>query len=209
MIISFCNQKGGVGKTTLTINITSYIANRFKKKHKVLLIDADPQGSVLQWQSITDSTLFDVIHSPDDTLHKGIKKLSKKYSHIIIDAPPGAGDITLSILLSSEIVIIPVEPSALSIWSSSEIIDLINEAKKHNKKLKGYLLISRKITGTTPGKEAREALKTYGMPIFKTEISQRVAFVKALIEGKSVLEYKKSSAAANEIKALGREIVIL
>ncbi len=203
MIISLCNQKGGVGKTTLAINIARYIAGA---GHKILLIDADPQGSVLQWQGISDNGSFDVEHYPQSTIHKDIKKLGKGYKHVIIDSPPGVGDISLSILLTSNLTVIPVEPSALSIWASTDIVDLIKEAKKHNKKLKGKLLISKKIVGTTPGREAREALKSDGMGMFKTEICQRIDFVKSIIAGLTVIDYAPNSEAAKEIKSLCYEI---
>jgi len=61
--------------------------------------------------------------------------------------------------------------------------------------------------GTTPGREAREALKRYRMGIFKTEISQRIVYVKALISGQSVLEYEPNSEAGKEITNLCKEIV--
>ena len=149
------------------------------------------RGSCLQWQSISDNKAFDVIHHPEPTLHKYIDRV---------------GDITLSILLASNLAIIPITPSPLDIWSSEEIDDLIREARKHNRKLRGKLLISKKIVGTTPGREARKALERYKLGIFETEISRRIAFVKALISGQSVLEYEPNSEAAKEITSLCKEI---
>jgi chromosome partitioning protein len=95
----------------------------------------------------------------------------------------------------------------LDILSSDEIGDIVKEVRSHNKKLRAKLLVSRKIVGTTPGREAREALQRYKMGIFDTEISQRVAYVKALIAGQSVLEFEPNSEAAIEIKSLCDEII--
>ena len=203
MIISLVNQKGGVGKTTIAINLASYIS----QTSKVCLIDADPQGSCVLWGNITDSNPFNILHYSAPDLHSGIGDMTKGYKHTVIDAPPGTGDITLSTLLASNLAIIPITPSPLDLWSSGEIDDLIRFARKHNKKLKGKLLISKKIVGTTPGREAREALKRYRLGIFETEIHQRIAYVKALIAGQSVLEYAPNSEASKEMLRLCEEIM--
>jgi len=204
MIISLVNQKGGVGKTTIAVNLAGCLSER---GHRVLLVDADPQGSVLQWHSISDHHPFQVKHSPSAAGLGSRKTLAKENDHVIIDAPPAMGEITRAVLAVSDLAIVPITPSPLDIWSSKETVSLFPEAKKRNRKVTAKLLICRKIVGTRIGREAREALETYGMDLFETEISQRVAFVEAMISGRSVLAHAPNSEAAKEIRALSNEIL--
>jgi chromosome partitioning protein len=204
MIISLVNQKGGVGKTTVAINLSSAFA---KRGHEVLLVDADPQGSCLQWQSVVDNRTLDVQHLPDASLYKGIDKLYRGYRHIVIDCPPATGEITRAALVVSNLAIIPIGPSPLDIWSSKEIISLIKQARNHNRKLTKKIVICKKIVGTRIGREAREALESYRIKVFKTEISQRVAYIEAMINGLSVIQYQPKGEASNEIRNLCDEIL--
>jgi chromosome partitioning protein len=203
-VIALINIKGGVGKTTTAVNLSHCLST---KGHKVLLIDGDPQGSVIRWQGIAGENTFDVKHHPEASFHKGIETLSKGYRYVIVDCPPGTGDISLSILMASHLAIIPVGPSLLDIWSTEETVNLVREARGYNKKLRGNLLISKKIVGTTPGREVREALQTYKMGILETEISQRIAYVKAMIAGLPVLAYDPNSEASREVLNLCNEIM--
>ncbi len=203
-VIALINIKGGVGKTTTAVNLSHCLAIR---GHKVLLIDGDPQGSVIRWQTISGENSFDVTHYPKDTFHKDIDSLTKGYQYVVIDAPPGTGDISLSILMVSNLAVIPVGPSLLDIWSTEEAVSLVRQAREYNKKLRGNILICKKIVGTTPGREAREALQTYKMKVLETEISQRIAYVKAMIEGVPVLEYDPNSEASKEVLSLCDEIL--
>ena len=204
MIISLVNQKGGVGKTTVAVNLACSLA---EKGNDVVLVDADPQGSVLQWQSILNNHPFAVKHLPSAALLGNRRSISKKADHVIIDAPPAVGEITRAILAISDLAVVPIAPSPLDIWSSKETISLFPETRKHNRRLRAKLLICRKIVGTRVGKEVREALETYGMALFESEISQRVAFVEAMISGRSVMAYAPNSEAANEIRRLSEEII--
>jgi chromosome partitioning protein len=204
MIISLVNQKGGVGKTTVAINLTSCLSSR---DYRTLIIDADPQGSVLQWQSIEDNQAFDVRHHPTPLTKTDIRPLKKTYEYVVIDAPPAIGDITRSVLELTDLAIVPIGPSPLDIWSSKETITLIQAIRRRNRRLKGKLLISRKIARTRVGREAREAMESYETEVFKTEISQRIAYVEAIISGYSVLEYAPLSEAAWEIRSLCYEIL--
>jgi len=130
MIVGVLNQKGGVGKTTLSVNLAASLA---RTGANVLLIDADPQGSALDWAAArNDEPLFSVVGFPRPTLHKDITKLGQGYDHIIIDGPPRVTDLARSAIMASDVVLIPVQPSPYDIWAADEVVKLIEESiKKH------------------------------------------------------------------------------
>lgn len=204
MIIAIVNQKGGVGKTTLAVNLAGAFSDQ---SSVVCLIDADPQGSVLQWYAISRRPRFDVKHHPAPFSKRELSKLSAAYRHLIIDTPPALSGVTQAILTFADLAIIPVAPSPLDIWSTKETIALINRLRKQNQKLSVRLLVYRKIAGTRIGQEAHVALKKYNLKVFETEISQRIAFVDAMNSGESVIHFAPSSKAASEIADLAKELI--
>jgi chromosome partitioning protein len=204
MIISLLNQKGGVGKTTLAVHLATTLSLR---GDRVLLIDADQQGSALDWRTMRESDgLFPIVGLPKPTLHRDIPKLSTDYHHIIIDGPPRVYEVARSAILASDLVLIPVQPSPYDIWAAKEIIDLIEEAKNFNDDLKSGFVINRKIVNTAIGRDVAEALSAYDIPIFDAQICQRVIFAESAAQGKTVLETEKESIASREIEALVNEI---
>jgi chromosome partitioning protein len=203
MVISLINQKGGVGKTTIAINVASGLSSNGQK---TLLVDADPQGSVLQWQATAENLDFNVIQLPLSELQNQIKKHRRQFDYIVVDSPPALTQITLAIAAASDLAIIPLAPSSLDIFSSRETIQLVKDARRNHRGLVAKLLVYRKIPGTRLAAEARDAINAYGLEVFETEISQRIAYVEAIIAGVSVLKYSPHSVAADEIRSLCNEI---
>jgi len=193
MIISFVNQKGGVGKTTTAINLAIGLK---KKNYNLVFIDADPQGSAIQWHAIEGNKSFEILHHP-----------SPIYDYIIIDAPPAIGDISKAILAVTDLAIIPLSPSALDVWSCWGTLKMIDEIRPLNSDIEVKLLINRKIPGTRIGRDSREAMKEFQMDVFNTELCQRVAFIDAMTSGVSVMQYAPHSKAAGEIESLCEEII--
>lgn len=208
MILALLNQKGGVGKTTLAIHIAAALATQGRN---VLLVDADPQGSALDWSATRQADpLFPVIGLPKNNLHKEIPAHAAKYDHIIIDGPPRVNELARAAILASDIVLIPVQPSPYDVWAAKDIVDLLNEASVFKENQIYRFAINRKIVNTAIGRDVAEALATYEkIPILKTAISQRVAFAESAGQGLTVLETDPHGQAAQEIKNLVRDILSL
>jgi chromosome partitioning protein len=203
MVISLINQKGGVGKTTTAINLAGCLSS---EGHKTLLLDADPQGSVTQWKATSENQEFDIIQLPLPDFQNKIKKHRRQFDHIVVDSPPALTQITQAIAAASDLAIIPLAPSSLDIFSSRETIELAKDTRRNYRGLVAKLLVYRKIPGTRLAAEARDAINAYGLQVFDTEISQRIAYVEAIISGVSVMKYAPHSVAAKEIRSLCNEI---
>ena len=118
MIISVQNQKGGVGKTTIAIHI-SHALKLQKKTNRILLIDADPQGSARDWSAARQSeSPFSVIAIDRPVLHREIPAIVENYDHIIIDGPPRASELARSAISAADLVLIPVQPSPYDVWAA-------------------------------------------------------------------------------------------
>ncbi len=203
MIIAFLNQKGGVGKTTLSCNVATAFA---QVGESTLLIDADPQHGALTWQAHREAApLFPIVGLPTDKIHREMSTHAAHYNHIIIDAPPQVSGITRSIILAADLIIIPVQPSPHDIWSAADIVQLIEQSSSF-KEIRAAFVVNRKIANTALGRDVFAALENYPFLILTAAIGQRVAFAESAALGCSVLETSPSSAAAQEILSLTQEI---
>ena len=204
MIIGVLNQKGGVGKTTLSVNLAAALTFQ---NHRVLLIDADPQGSALDWGvAREDEPLFSVVGLPRATIHRDIEKIGQGYDDIVIDGPPRVTELARSCIMAADLVLIPVQPSPYDVWASEEIIKLYQEALIYKEDLKCAFVINRKIANTAIGRDVRDALATYEVPVLEASVTQRVVFAEAAASGRSVIEVDPNSSAAAEINFILKEI---
>lgn len=205
MIVGLLNQKGGVGKTTLAVNLAASFS---RDGSRVLLIDADPQGSALDWAAAREGEpLFSVVGFPRPTVHKDIAQLGQGYDHIVIDGPPRVTDLARSAIMAADVVLIPVQPSPYDIWAADEVVKLIEEARVYKDALKAAFVVNRKIVNTAIGRDVGEALAAYPVPALAASVTQRVVFAEAVARGLAVHEIDAEGPAAAEIEAVRKELM--
>jgi cellulose biosynthesis protein BcsQ len=165
LVMAVANQKGGCGKTTLSMNIAGCLA---RTGYKVLLVDADPQGSAMAWRNNREESAlpFDIQPYPYSTLHREMPKLIEKagYELVVIDCPPGGAvggdqpraDITKSALLASHVLLLPIRPTPLDYQASVTMLPMLRDVAFYRRDLKVLLAVNGK-SPTQPGWEEKRA----------------------------------------------------
>ena len=207
MIVALLNQKGGVGKTTLALHLAGAWS---AQGQRVLVIDADPQGSALDWaeQRVREGLprLFGVVGLARETLHKELPDLGRDVDHVIIDGPPRVAGIARSALLAADMVVIPAQPSPFDGWASGEMLRLLDEARIFRPQVRARMLLNRCAARTVIARETADALLDQDPPVLASRIGQRVAFADAARTGRLVSEVAAGQIAAREISAFAAEL---
>jgi chromosome partitioning protein len=212
-IIAVTNQKGGSGKTTLSMQLAGALARR---GHKVMVVDADPQGTATRWAATADDdNPFPAsvvgLSAASGKVHREVRKFIDDYVYIIIDCPPAADSpVPQSALLVADLALVPIIPSPLDMWAAVGIREVIGNVGDINEGLKSRLVINQCQPNTTLTREALEVLPEFGIELCKTYMHQRQVYRQSAVFGQTVHNFgNKASAAIEEIEALTDEVVAL
>ena len=204
MVISFLNQKGGVGKTTLALHVA--VGLQMEGRGRGLVIDADPQGSALDWQAKRESSSpVPVVGMPKPTLHRDAQAVGDDTDYLVIDGPPRMDVITKSAIAASDLVCIPVQPSPLDVWAAREIFDLVEECRVLKPALMVRFVINRAVPRTVLAAEVESALAVFETPLLPV-VRNRTEYAKAIRTGQTAMETQPRGQAAREIKVLAAAV---
>jgi chromosome partitioning protein len=180
-------------------------------RKEVLLIDADPQRTALDWRADRpdDKPQVQTIGLPVRNLHQEIAPFQRKYEVIIID---GGGRVTATAhaaVTVADFVIVPTLASKPDVLSTQDFFRQVIEEVTAVKEVRGAILINQVQTGTVINRECQEQLFTLGYPVFSTNLHLYVAYKETIAAGLSVMEYDIQSKAAQELTAFFREVRVV
>lgn len=202
LVISVLGQKGGSGKTTISLNLARGLQ---LSGANVIVIDTDKQGSSRDWHSTNEGSLFPVIGMDRaNTLDKDIKNLGN-FDIAIIDGSPQLKDMAIACIKVSNVILIPIQPSQLDIWATSDLLELISERKQINADLKVAFIVNRQISGSKAKKEIKEILAGTGYKFFDNSTNQRMDYINTIANGKTVFE--SSGKAKEEMTLIVNELM--
>lgn len=194
-IITVAHQKGGVGKTTLALNLG------FCLKHslRVAILDSDPQGSISGLGELAGIDGLDLIPLED------IGKVKDKYDVAIIDTPPYLTELLPEFFELSDYVLVPTKAGVLDVMAIKATIHLLKEAQKRRPNLKAGIVMNMIQHNTSLTNDIKQLLEQYDMPIHQMMITQRVSYARSPLTG-GVFE-TDDEKAKEEIFALTQEII--
>lgn len=206
-VIALVGNKGGAGKTTLSVNLSSCLA----KDKSIAVIDADPQGSAHQWRMFSDDENAIPVFHNTERLDSHSSQLLNDYEYVLIDCPPSVhAPQTTSVLNFCDIALIPVQPSPVDLWATIHIEEAVENARSTNPGLQALLVINQLEARTTMSRLVREAVTEIGLPVADTALRRRAIYRSSALEGKSVFDMGKRGAdAAAELEQLMQEIIRL
>jgi chromosome partitioning protein len=193
--IALISQKGGSGKTTLSLNLA--IAATLKGKNAVV-IDLDPQQSAARWSRLREAEAPLILSGHGPNLADLIERARVGGADlVIIDTAPKSENAALAAARLADLVLIPCQPSNLDLDAVADTVNIVALAAKP-----AVFVLNNCRASSTLAEQAEEALSTYRLPLAPVRLGNRVAYVKSLTDGQGVLEYEPSGAAAREVAQL-------
>jgi len=206
-VITIAQQKGGAGKTTLAAQLAVVWA---RQGRRLAVLDIDPQASLAAWAELRRARSgaaemgFEFSALAGWRAGEWVERRARDAELVIIDSPPHAELEARIALRAASLVVVPLQPSPLDLWSAATTLRLAREENRPLLAVLNRVPARSSLTETVTAELARD-----GIPRAAATLGSRVAFAQAMAQGRGVVETAPSGTAAAEITALAAEIAAL
>jgi chromosome partitioning protein len=204
--MAITSLKGGVGKSTICLNVASYLHGA---QHRTVLIDLDTQATLRAWGARGVESGYDgppVIGLDGRALRRDLERVCEGFELAVLDTPPRLGAEARAAMMIADLVVMPVTPDAADFWALQETLTVLEEARGLRPELRVVIVMNR-IDRTTLTASSRAALAELNVPVLESSLGSRVAFGEATLAGQGVVDYAADSPATSEVKALVTELI--
>lgn len=208
-VYSVCNQKGGCGKSNVSVNLAAALA---KEGKRVLVVDADPQGSGTV--SLGFENPDDMDYTLAEIMKEFIDSIRDRYETVLIDCMPSLGIMTINALVAADSVIIPTSTAYLPVKGLQQLLSTISKVRKQlNKDLRieGILLTMVDLRTVYARDMMNAVLKTYGtgsgVGVFESFIPYSVRAAESSAAGVSIFRHDPDGKVAAAYMDFGKELM--
>lgn len=198
--LGIVKRKGGVGATTLAVHLA---VESERRGASACIVDLDPQRSATVWADARQQLTPPVAGVDVGQLGAVLDAAREDgVALAILDSPPALDRVSASIARSADLLVIPVQPSALDIAATTPAVELARAVG-----VPAVLVLSRCPSRSRDVEEARTALATYELPIYPGVVTDRTAFRRSIAAGQAVSESEPHGKASAEIEELMEYLV--
>jgi chromosome partitioning protein len=208
MKIGITNLKGGVGKTTLSINLAVCFAHM---GYKVCIVDTDTNQNSLAWYGIRPEGVPEimVVGATDvKALHKAVNNLHDGYDVVIMDGTPNLGEMNTRVIMASDLLLIPTRPGAHDYRAMQEFMNRLDQVREMKDVVVAAFVINEYDERYVAHRTVKESLKDFDVPVLKNYLKSRTSYGEANFFGNGVFELSDVKAK-DEIINLTTEIIAL
>lgn len=197
-IVTFAQQKGGAGKTTIAAQLAAHWTGAGRR---VALVDLDPQASLTRWARLRDDPDLTRVETRDYRAAGDLRTAARGHDLVLVDCPGAASSLLDNAIGASDLIVVPCQPSVMDVWATESIL-----AAAARLRTPARIVFNRMPPRPGTLADVQEALGPAGEAVLTAALGNRVAFSRAMTAGRAAAEIARRSPAATEVAALAAEI---
>jgi chromosome partitioning protein len=207
-IVVMATLKGGSGKSTAAACLAAHCQ---RAGLRVVVIDADPQASLMHWRSLGEPSIdLEVVADTSEAVAATALDMARQSDLVVIDTAGFRNRTMIEALSVADLAVIPIKASPLDIAAAIETVRLVEEVnateERRPRPMDYRLLLTQVTVGSAVARHVRSELTQSGYALFEAELANRVVYAEASIAGRMPLHLDAGSAAARDGEEFASEV---